>query len=102
MLDDGIVDETDYMRSLDFAKKGQKRIEEALLELGVLDEATLLKFVATMHRTQFVSTEKLSKARIDDEALKVVNKQTARRLNIYPLMLDRINEKLIVATADPD
>ena len=41
------------------------RIEEAILDMGVLGEQELLKFLANTYRTRFVSTEKLAKADID-------------------------------------
>jgi len=102
LLDDGLIDETDFMRTVEFAKRKQKRIEEVLLELSVIDETKLLKYIATLHKTQFVSTGRLRKAKIDRGALKVVSYKLAKHFGIYPLVLDRVNDKLIVATADPD
>ncbi len=102
LLDDGLIDETDFMRAVEFAKRKQKRIEEVLLELSVIDETKLLKYIATLHKTQFVSTGRLRKAKIDRGALKVVSYKLAKHFGIYPLVLDRVNDKLIVATADPD
>ncbi len=99
---DGAIDETGYVMAVEHAKSHGWRVEEALIELSIIDEASLLKFIATLFRTQFVSTEKLSRAKLDAEALKLVNKQTARHLGAFPVVLDRKNDKLIVATADPD
>ena len=102
LLDDGVIDESDFMRSVEFAKRKQKRIEEVMLELDVIDETKLLKYIATLHKTQFVSTGRLQKAKVDREAIKVVSYKLAKHYGVYPLVLDRKNDKLVVATADPD
>ena len=78
------------------------RLEESLIRLEILSELELLKYVATRHRTQYVSTEKLRNARVDRAALKLVKKATAKTHEVFPLILDRKNDKLVVATADPD
>ena len=46
-------------------QRNGERIEEALLEVDALDEVTLLKYLAALYKTRFVSTEKLAKADID-------------------------------------
>ncbi len=102
LLDDGLIDESDFMRCVEFAKRKQKRIEEIMLELDVIDETKLLKYIATLHKTQFVSTGRLRKAKIDRDAIKMVSYKLAKHFGVYPLVLDRKNDKLIVATADPD
>ncbi len=102
LLDDGLIDETDYRRAIDYARTRGKRLEEALLELDIVAETPLLRYIATSHKTQFVSTEKLARAKLDSKALKVITKQTAKHFGVFPLLLDRKNDKLIVATADPD
>jgi response regulator RpfG family c-di-GMP phosphodiesterase len=102
LLRDGVIDETDYVRSIEHAKRKGIRVEDALVELDVLEEAKLLKYVATLHKTQFVSTERMSKAKIDRGAIEAVPRGLALHYGIYPLVLDRVNDKLIVASADPD
>src|SRR6478609_4679937 len=64
------------------------RIEEALIDVNAVDEAALLKFIAGLHRTRFVSTEKLSKAEIDRAALERVPKKLAERLGVCPVVFD--------------
>ncbi|MCA9620876.1 MAG: DUF4388 domain-containing protein [Myxococcales bacterium] len=102
LYDEGVIDESDYVRAVDYAKRKAVRVEEALIELDITPEKTLLKFIATMHKTQFVSSVRMSKAKIDEQALKLVPRGMAMHYLIYPLVLDRMNEKIIVATPDPD
>ncbi|HET9956352.1 MAG TPA: HD domain-containing phosphohydrolase [Polyangiaceae bacterium] len=78
------------------------RAEEALLELGVLEEAALLKYLAALHRTRFVSTEKLAKAEIDRLTLDKVPKKLAERDCVFPVLYDPQAASLSVVTPDPD
>jgi hypothetical protein len=45
------------------------RVEDALIETGVIEEGLLLKWLAALHKTRFVSTEKLAKAEIERSTL---------------------------------
>ena len=102
MFKDGLIDESDLMRAVEHARRKNMRVEEALVSLEIIDEQRLLKYVATMHKTQFVSTERMSRAKVDEGAIKQVPRGMAMHHGIFPLVLDRVNDKLIVATADPD
>jgi len=102
LYSDEVIDEPAYRRAIDYAKKRNMRVEEAIIDLDILSEAKLLKYIATIHKTQFVSTTRMSRAKIDESAVNAVPKGMARHFGVYPLVLDRVNDKLIVATADPD
>ncbi|HHH27395.1 MAG TPA: response regulator, partial [Polyangiaceae bacterium] len=102
LYDDGVIDESDYVRAVDHAKRNGMRVEESLIELDILPEKQLLKYIATLYKTQFVSTARMSKAKLDERALKLVPRGMAMHFLIYPLVLDRVNGKIIVATPDPD
>src|SRR4051812_46099891 len=77
LLADGRIKRADHQRAVEYATRQQGRIEEALIDLEVLSESDLLKFIATVHNTRFVSTEKLSKAVIDARVLQRVPVRTA-------------------------
>jgi response regulator RpfG family c-di-GMP phosphodiesterase len=78
------------------------RVEEALLEVKAIDEVALLKHLATVHKTRFVSTDKLSKAEIDPNTLSKVPRKLAEKSNVFPVMYDPATSTLSVVTADPD
>ncbi|MGC4090424.1 MAG: DUF4388 domain-containing protein [Polyangiaceae bacterium] len=84
-----------------FARSGD-RIEEVLLEMQALEEAQLLKFLASLHRTRFVSTEKLAKAEINRQTLDKVPKKLAERDCVFPVLYDTQTATLSVVTPDPD
>lgn len=78
------------------------RLEEALLEVGVISEADLLRFLAMQHRTRFVSTERLARAEIDYTTLEKVPQRVAEHSLIFPVLFDVGAGVLSVVTADPD
>ncbi|MEM6786748.1 MAG: HD domain-containing phosphohydrolase [Myxococcota bacterium] len=99
---DGKLAEDHYLQVVDHARRKRMRVEDALVQLGLVPEDVLLKYIATLHKTQFVSTARMAKAKVDREALRVVPKGLAQHFGVYPLVLDRKGDKLIIATADPD
>ena len=77
------------------------RVEEAVVELGYIDEMALLKALSVEYGTQFVSTAQLSKAAIDKPTLAMIPKRVAETLAIFPVMFDPSTSTLSVVTADP-
>lgn len=102
LLAEGRITAEDHRRVVAHATKQRGRIEDAFIELGVISEADLLKYVATLHNTRFVSTEKLSKAAIDQRVLGRVSQKTAKMHEVFPVLLDDAKSVLSVVTADPD
>ncbi|EYF03301.1 HD domain-containing phosphohydrolase [Chondromyces apiculatus] len=102
LLLDGRIAHDDYRRAVEHATRNRSRIEDAMIELEILSEADLLKFIATLHNTRFVSSEKLSKAIIDARVLSKVSSVTATLHGVFPVLLDDRTLTLSVATADPD
>ncbi|MDQ3037171.1 MAG: hypothetical protein M3Y87_32560, partial [Myxococcota bacterium] len=82
------------------AKRTGERVEEAILEQGAMSEADLMKFVASLYKTRFVSTERLSKADIDRATLDMVPRRIAERLQCVPILYDRRAQILSVVAYD--
>lgn len=78
------------------------RIEEALLELGLIEETALLKFLAAEHNTRFVSAERLAKADIPMETMALVPRKLAEHETLFPVLFDAASGTLSVVTPDPD
>jgi response regulator RpfG family c-di-GMP phosphodiesterase len=102
LLAQGQIDREQHARAVDYATRRKMRIEEALIELDLLNEPDLLKFIATVHSTRFVSSEKLSKAVIDSRVLARVPVNLADLYGIFPVLYDDKVGALSVVTADPD
>src|SRR5690349_18802211 len=84
LLADGRITRDDHHRAVDYATRRKDRIEEALIDLEIMNEGDLLKFIATTHNTRFVSTEKLSKAVIEPRVLARVAVRTADLHGVFP------------------
>lgn len=79
-----------------------QRIEDALIELGIIPEADLLKALAGHYKTRFVSTEKLAKADITRATLEMVPRKVAETFAVFPVMFDTAGQVLSVCTGDPE
>ncbi len=87
---------------LAYAQAEDARIEDALIETSVMDEATLLKWLAASYKTHFVSTEKLAKSEADRAALSLVPRQVAERLCVFPVLFNANDNSLAFVLADPE
>jgi response regulator RpfG family c-di-GMP phosphodiesterase len=102
LLAEGRIKREDHQRAVEYATRQKGRIEEALVELEVMSEADLLKFIATTYSTRFVSTERLAKAVIEARVLQRVPVRTAELHGVFPVLFDDKAGALSIVTADPD
>ena len=102
LVADGVITPEQREAALRQTQLMDERIEEALLDVNALDEQTLLRALAAMYRTRFVSTEKLAKADIDPRALEKVPKKLADRETVFPVLWDPDGAVLSVVTPDPE
>jgi response regulator RpfG family c-di-GMP phosphodiesterase len=101
LLADGRISREQYEAATTQQKRSGARIEDVLIDGEAISEQDLLKYLASMHRTRFVSTERLSKADIDRGTLDKVPQRLAERLNVVPVLFDANTNTLSVVTADP-
>ncbi|MEY4511850.1 MAG: hypothetical protein RLZZ450_3972 [Pseudomonadota bacterium] len=87
---------------LEHAVGAEVRIEDALIETGVLDEGSLLAWLAAIYQTRFVSTEKLARAEIELSTLNLIPRELADRASVFPVMFDPSTKTLAFVTGDPD
>jgi response regulator RpfG family c-di-GMP phosphodiesterase len=80
----------------------QERSEEVLISNSVMDEADLLKAMASIYRTKFASTERLSKADVPLATIELIPHKVAETFQIFPVLFDQKTTVLSVVTADPD
>jgi response regulator RpfG family c-di-GMP phosphodiesterase len=100
MVGDRVITPEQREAALGHVQAFGDRIEEALLESGV-DETALLKYLAALHKTRFVSTDKLAKADIDPGTLEKIPKKLAVARGLFPVLFDPKTSVLSVVTADP-
>lgn len=97
----GVLTPAQYEGALHQAQRTGERVEEALLEVGAMREAELLKLLASRYQTRFVSTERLSKANIDRKTLERIPRKLAERLQVFPVVFDKRAQQLSVVVAAP-
>jgi response regulator RpfG family c-di-GMP phosphodiesterase len=102
LLKAGVVKPEHYEAALQYMQDNGERFEEAILALGHVSEADMLKVLATQYRMRFLSTEKLSKADINRATLNMIPKRVAETLLVFPVMFDASSQTLSVVTPDPD
>jgi response regulator RpfG family c-di-GMP phosphodiesterase len=78
------------------------RVEEVVLDIGLVGETDLLKALATHYKVYFVSSEKLSKADVPRAVVDMIPQRFAEKLGLCPLMFDAKTHVLSVVTADPE
>ncbi|NLE85679.1 MAG: DUF4388 domain-containing protein [Myxococcales bacterium] len=101
MVADGLITPEQREATLNHLQAFGDRLEEALLDTNAVTEANLLKYLAGVYRTRFVSTEKLAKADIDRLTLDKVPKKLAVQHGVFPVLFDGKGSVLSVVTADP-
>jgi response regulator RpfG family c-di-GMP phosphodiesterase len=79
-----------------------ERVEEAILALGFVPEAEMLKALATHYKVYFISSEKLAKADVARSLLGMIPQRFAEQVGICPVVFDPKTHALSVVTADPD
>ena len=97
----GQLTEDQYQRALAEGRRSGTRAEEAILASGGMTEAQLLKSLAALYKTQFVSTEKLSRANVDRQLLRMVPRQLAQRQLVCPILWKQPSATLAVVAAAP-
>ena len=87
---------------LSHAERGGDRVEEAVLDLGLVAEAEMLKALSAQYQCYFATTEKLSKAEVARALLSMLPQRFAEQVGVCPVMFDPKAHTLSVVTADPD
>ena len=82
------------------AQRTQSTAEEAILQLGLMSEGELLKYIAGLYRTRFVGSDRLAKAGVDPALLQKVPRKLAKRLTAFPILYDNRSRTLSVVAAD--
>jgi response regulator RpfG family c-di-GMP phosphodiesterase len=100
LVAEGRVPPSLYDEVLMHAQRTQSTAEEAILQLGLMSEAELLKYIAGIYQTRFVGSDRLAKAGVDPALLKKVPRKLAKRLTAFPILYDNRSRTLSVVAAD--
>jgi len=101
LVEAGLVTTESIQKALEHQKITGHRLGDCLVEIGLLQESALLRFLAAEFQTRFVSAEKLAKARIPTAVLDKVPVRLAEAQNVLPLAIDPERSLLSVVAAEP-
>jgi response regulator RpfG family c-di-GMP phosphodiesterase len=96
-----VITADQHTQALAHAAQDRVRLEEAVIDLGIVSETDLLKALSVHFQTQFVSSEKLSKTNVDKPTLAMIPREAAEALGLFPVTFDPKTSTLGVVTADP-
>jgi len=92
----GLIKEEQLKRALEEQKKRGGKVGEILLDLGFLNEHNLATFLGRQLHIPYIEIEKQL---VDEESVKMISADMARRLTAIPLYRDK--ESVVVAMYDP-
>jgi HD-GYP domain-containing protein (c-di-GMP phosphodiesterase class II) len=101
LVEAGLVTTDSISKALEHQKITGHRLGDCLVEIGLLQESALLRFLAAEFQTRFVSAEKLAKAKIPTDVLDKVPVRLAEAQNVLPLAIDPERKLLSVVAAEP-
>ncbi|MBM4363549.1 MAG: DUF4388 domain-containing protein [Deltaproteobacteria bacterium] len=97
----GIISPEQRESALAYHSRMGGHVADAVVEVRAADELTILKFIAGLHRTRFVSTEKLAKADIDRATMERIPRKLAEQHQVFPVVWDPKTDTLSLVIADP-
>jgi len=101
LIEAGLVSAEAIDQALAHQKITGHRLGDCLVELALLQENALLRFLAQQFNTRFVSAEKLAKANIPPHVLDKVPVRMAEAQDFLPIALDVDRKILSIVMAEP-
>ena len=101
LIEAGLVSAEAVEQALSHQKITSHRLGDCLVELGLMQEGALLRFLAAEFKTRFVSAEKLAQAKISPEVLEKVPVRMAEKQDFLPIAYDAERRLLSIVMAEP-
>ncbi len=101
LVEAGLVTTEAVEKALEHQKITGHKLGDCLVELGLLQEAALLRFLAAEFQTRFVSADKLAKAKLPSDVLDKLPVRMAEAQNVLPLAYDPERKLLSIVAAEP-
>lgn len=97
----GAITKEQFQQALSLHQTRGRPIEEALIEIGALEEEALLKQLAQIYRTRYVTTDKLRRAEIPPDILNLVPVELAVKRVVFPILYDPKLEEISIVSVNP-
>ncbi|MDP3152387.1 MAG: HD domain-containing phosphohydrolase [Archangium sp.] len=101
LIEAGLVSAEAVEQALSHQKITSHRLGDCLVELGLIQEGPLLRFLAAEFKTRFVSAEKLAQAKISADVLEKVPVRMAEKQDFLPIAFDAERRILSIVMAEP-
>jgi len=97
LVNDKVLTPDQLNQALERQRKTRERLGQILIDMKLIDEDMLLKYLGSQFRKESITRPDL--AALDPEVVKLVPEEVARQYGV--IASQRSGRKLIVATADP-
>ena len=97
LVNDGVLTPEQLTEALSRKRKARERLGQILIQMQLLDEPLLLKYLGRQFRKDAITDQELEN--LDLDVVKLVPEDVARQYRI--IAAERHGRRLIVATADP-
>ncbi|MFT3709363.1 MAG: HD domain-containing phosphohydrolase [Archangium sp.] len=101
LIEAGLVSAEAVDQALSHQKITGHRLGDCLVELGLMQEGPLLRFLAAEFKTRFVSAEKLAQVKIGTDVLDKVPVRMAEKQDFLPIAYDPERKVLSIVMAEP-
>jgi type IV pilus assembly protein PilB len=97
LVQDGILTDEQVATALDRQRKTKERLGQVLIDMRLIDEEVLLKYLGAQFRKEPITRQDLGA--LDLDVVKLIPEEVARQHRV--IAAERNGRRLIVATADP-
>jgi type IV pilus assembly protein PilB len=97
LVNDKVLSTEQLNRALERQRKTRERLGQILIDMKLIDEDILLKYLGAQFRKDPITRQDL--AALDPDVVKLVSEEVARQYGV--IAAERSGRRLIVATADP-
>ncbi|MCU0661342.1 MAG: DUF4388 domain-containing protein [Myxococcota bacterium] len=101
LLEGGVISRDAHGRATRHFQENGGYVEESLLEVRAVDEGTMLKSLASIFKTRYVSTDKLRQAEIGRDVLVRVPVKIAEQNMVFPVLYEDASSTLSLVCVDP-
>jgi response regulator RpfG family c-di-GMP phosphodiesterase len=101
LIQAGLITPEALSQALELQRRAGGRLGDCLVELRLISEQALLRFLASEFGTKYVSAEKLAKVKVQPEILDKVPVRMAEKTGLLPIAYDKDQRLLSVVMAEP-
>lgn len=95
---EGLITQIQYDSIMYYIKRFGGRFELIAIEQGYIDEITLLKFLSQKFKFNYITTEDLSRLKVDKKVLNLVPIKIAEEYLVFPIFFDQSKGSLEIVT----